>query len=121
MGQPMETKTTPSLSSRNYDLLKQTAQLFLPAIGTLYFALSQIWGFPGGAEVTGTVAALNVFAGVAVAWLKSLHDASGARFGGTLEIHDTEEGSNLHLKSLDPAALLDADEITFKIVKPSSS
>ncbi|MBQ2396430.1 MAG: phage holin [Bacteroidales bacterium] len=36
----------------------------LPAIGTLYFALAGIWGFPYGEEVVGTIAAVDTFLGV---------------------------------------------------------
>lgn len=47
-----------------YDILKWIAQILLPAIGTLYFALSGIWGFPLGEEIVGTVTAIDTFIGV---------------------------------------------------------
>lgn len=52
------------MSNRIYDILKWTAQIFLPAIGTLYFALAGIWGFPFGDQVVGTVTAIDAFLGV---------------------------------------------------------
>lgn len=52
------------MSNKTYDILKWIAQYFLPAIGTLYLALSKIWGFPNGEEIMGTVAALDTFLGV---------------------------------------------------------
>lgn len=51
------------LENRTYDLLKWIAQILLPAIGTLYFALSKIWGFPFAAEVVGTITAIDAFLG----------------------------------------------------------
>lgn len=54
------------MSNKMYDILKWIAQLFLPALGTLYFALSQIWGFPFGEQIVGTVAAVDTFLGVAL-------------------------------------------------------
>ena len=33
------------MTNQIYDILKIIAQLVLPAIGTLYFALAEIWGF----------------------------------------------------------------------------
>ena len=51
------------LSNRIYDILKYIALIALPAIGTLYFTLSQIWGFPYGEEVVGTIAAVDTFLG----------------------------------------------------------
>lgn len=51
------------LSNETYDLLKRIAQYWLPALGAFYFALSQIWGFPYGEEVVGTIAAIDTFLG----------------------------------------------------------
>ena len=51
------------LSNRAYDILKWIAQILLPALGALYFALSKIWGFPFPAEVVGTISAVDVFLG----------------------------------------------------------
>ena len=52
------------ISNENYDVLKWIAQLLLPAMGTLYFALAGIWGFPYGEEVVGTITAVDTFLGV---------------------------------------------------------
>lgn len=52
------------LSNKTYDILKWVAQYLLPAIGTLYFALAGIWGFPYGEQVVGTVTAIDTFLGV---------------------------------------------------------
>lgn len=50
-------------NNQTYDFLKWIAQILLPALGTLYFALSKIWGFPFATEVVGTISALDVFLG----------------------------------------------------------
>jgi len=52
------------MKAKTYDLLKWLAQYFFPAIGTLYFALSGIWGFPCGEQIVGTITAIDVFLGV---------------------------------------------------------
>ena len=52
------------LSNKVYDVLKWIAMYLLPAVGTLYFALSGIWGFPYGAQVVGTITAVDTFLGV---------------------------------------------------------
>ena len=52
------------LSNRAYDVLKWIAQILLPAIGTLYFALSGIWGFPYAEAIVGTITAVDTFIGV---------------------------------------------------------
>ena len=49
------------LSNKAYDILRFIADLFLPALATLYFALSGIWGFPYGEQIVGTIAAITAF------------------------------------------------------------
>lgn len=51
------------MSNKTYDILKYIAQIVLPALGTLYFALAKIWNFPYGAEVVGTISAIDAFLG----------------------------------------------------------
>lgn len=52
------------MSNKVYDVLKYIAQIILPALATLYFALAGIWGFPYGEEVVGTITAIDTFLGV---------------------------------------------------------
>lgn len=52
------------LSNKVYDALKWIAQILLPALGTLYFALAGIWGFPYAEAVVGTITAVDTFLGV---------------------------------------------------------
>ena len=51
------------MSNKLYDVLKYIAQIVLPALGTLYFALAKIWSFPYGAEIVGTITAVDTFLG----------------------------------------------------------
>lgn len=51
------------MSNRVFDALKFVAQVVLPALGTLYFAISSIWGLPYGEQVVGTITALDCFLG----------------------------------------------------------
>ena len=51
-------------SNRTYDFLKELTTVWLPALGTLYFALSGIWGFPYGEQIVGTITAVVTFLGV---------------------------------------------------------
>ncbi len=52
------------MNDKLYDVLKWVAMILLPALGTLYFALAGIWGFPYAEQVVGTVTALDTFLGV---------------------------------------------------------
>lgn len=51
------------MSNKMYDILKYIAQIVLPALGALYFALSAIWGFPYGEQIVGTITAIDAFLG----------------------------------------------------------
>lgn len=51
------------MSNKVYDVLKYIAQIVLPALGTLYFALGSIWGFPYCEQVVGTITAVDAFLG----------------------------------------------------------
>lgn len=52
------------MSNKMYDVLKWIAQILLPALGTLYFALAGIWGFPYGEQIVGTITAVDTFLGI---------------------------------------------------------
>ena len=52
------------MNDKVYDVLKWIAQLLLPAVGTLYFALAGIWGMPYGEQIVGTITAIDTFLGV---------------------------------------------------------
>ena len=52
------------LKDRVYDILRYVANYCLPGLGTLYFALAQIWGLPYGEQIVGTITALVTFLNV---------------------------------------------------------
>ena len=51
------------MSDKTYDVLKFIAQILLPALGTFYFALAQIWNLPLAEEIVGTITAVDAFLG----------------------------------------------------------
>ena len=52
------------MSNKCYDFLKWFATVALPAFGTLYYALSGVWGLPYGAETLETITAIVTCLGV---------------------------------------------------------
>lgn len=52
------------ISNKMYDMLSNTVKLVLPALGTLYFTIASVWGFPYGDQVVGSLAAIATFLGV---------------------------------------------------------
>lgn len=52
------------MNNKLYDVLKWITVICLPALGTLYFALSGIWGFPYAEQVVGTISAVTTCLGI---------------------------------------------------------
>lgn len=123
MSQPSTTNSsTPQavalLPDAWYQWARRLAIVLLPALGTLYFGLSQIWGFPAGDKVNGTIAVLNLFVGAVAAASKTVYDKT-LKYAGTfaLEPGMDEDSSQLRLLNVDLAALIDKDEVTFKVLR----
>ena len=54
------------MDSKVYDVLKFVAQVIIPALATLYFAIAQVWGISDtiyAEQVVGTLSAIDVFLG----------------------------------------------------------
>jgi len=47
-----------------YDVTKWATLVLLPALGTLYFSLAELWGFPYGEEIVGTISVITAFMGI---------------------------------------------------------
>ena len=109
------------LSNRTYDLLKYITQIVLPAVGSLYFGLSQVWGFPNGEEVVGTVALLTVFLGVLLGISTANYKSSGAKYDGAIDVTESVDGKlfSLELED-DPYSLEEKPEVVLKVNKPEN-
>lgn len=53
-----------AMKDNTYNTLKRIAQVVLPALGSLYFGLAQIWGLPYAEQIVGTIALIDTFLGV---------------------------------------------------------
>lgn len=72
------------MKNETYDILKYIAQILIPAIATLYFSVSQIWGLPYGEQVVGTLTAVDTFLGVCLGISSDNYHKS---IGGSDETH----------------------------------
>ena len=50
-------------NNKVYDVFKFIAQIVLPALATLYFAIATIWNLPYAEEIVGTITAIDAFLG----------------------------------------------------------
>lgn len=102
------------LNDNVYDILKWVAQIVLPALGTLYFALASIWGFPYGEQVVGTITAIDAFLGalLGVSTMKYNGD-------GTLHIDTSAPDKDTYNLALDTplSELPDKKSIVLKVMK----
>lgn len=77
----------PFLSNTWYDRLKWTAQIGLPALGALYFALADVLNLPAATEVVGTIVAVDTFLGAILGAATKKYNDSDAKYDGTLSIN----------------------------------
>ena len=51
------------MSNKLFNALRTLCEVGLPALGSLYLALSKIWGLPYGAEICGSISAVGLCLG----------------------------------------------------------
>lgn len=64
------------MNNKTYDILKFVALLIAPVI-VLVSAIVDIWGIPYGAQITATLAAIDVFVGSVVVIAKEIYKKKG--------------------------------------------
>lgn len=110
----------PLVSDVTYDRMKKLVQFILPAAGTLYFTLAQIWGLPAGEQVVGTITAIALFGGVALGFSNKSYIASEAKYDGEIVLDPQEDG--LQVLGLDIPSTKETwdgkTDLTLKVVRP---
>ena len=114
------TKPDHLLTNAQYDLLKKIVQLGLPAFGALYAGLANIWGFPNGDAVVGSIALLTVFLGVVLGFSSRSYDSSEAKYDGALVVDTTDPTKDVYRFELNqPLQELTAGQnLTIKVQPP---
>jgi hypothetical protein len=97
-------------NNKTYDKLKFLAQIVLPALGTLYFALAGIWGLHHAEQVVGTIVAVDTFIGVVLQLSSTAYDKSDQKFDGAIDVLEAEDGVQNFINS---------DEIRLKVNSPA--
>jgi hypothetical protein len=105
-----------TITGKRYDTLKYFAQVILPALGTLYFALAGIWGLPAAEQVVGTIVSVDTFLGVVLHISSNNFSANTAK--GVMNMEKSPDGKiiyNLELNG-DPTEELDGkDRVIFDV------
>jgi len=109
-------------NSKVYDGLKYVAQIFLPALGTLYFGMAQAWGWSNGTEVVGTLVAVDTFLGVLLHLSSVQYNNSTAKYDGVVRITENNLKKNYSLDLHDDIEEIDnKKQVLLKVVKPKTS
>jgi len=115
-------KTSPTLGPVTYDAFRNAALVYLPALGTLYFTISQIVGLPYAEEVVGIIAAVSVFLGVTVKVSKSNYKRSEKGIDGEVLVTPSEDGDSLKLVlENDLESVKDKGTMVFKVTNTGAS
>lgn len=102
-------------NNKVYNVLKFVAQVGLPALGSFYFALAEIWGLPSADQVVGTIMVVDTFMGTV------LHLSSTSYADGEMHVSETRQGKTFSLElNGDPAELEGKDKVVFKVSKPKA-
>lgn len=109
------------LNNASYDFFKWTVLIAIPAVSALYFGLAQIWNFPYGEEVVGTLSLVAVFLGALVGISHVNYDPDddlAENADGDLVVGEGDSGSKLYSLELgDNLENLDSKKVvTFKVV-----
>lgn len=90
------------MNNKTYDTLKFIACVVLPALATLIITVFKIWGIPYGAEIAGTITAIDCFLGAVlqissnaygkIEAIREQYDQENKALRKILETKDTKEG-----------------------------
>lgn len=106
------------MTNKTYDKAKWVAQIALPAVGTLWFAIAKIWGLPDAVEILGTITAVDAFLGVLLGISTQSYNRGMKNCNGVIKVTRTAEGNHFTFDMKDhPADLFAAgkDRFVFKL------
>ena len=65
------------ISNKLYDILKWLVIIVLPAVATLYSAMSNVWGWPYSEEIVTTITAVDTFLGAVLCISTATYNKGG--------------------------------------------
>ena len=91
------------LTNGAYDLFRNITNYWLPAFGTLYFALAIVWGLPHGEQVVGTVTAIVIFMNVVLGVSKKAYNATPneTQYDGALVVNTSDPMKDSYVLEVD--------------------
>lgn len=110
--------TGEGFSAQVYNFLKWVTLIFLPALATLYFALSGQLDLPNPEAVMGVLASVATFLGTLLGISNANYNKSGAAYDGELVIDTNESGKTVMSLQYDgdPSDIPGQEKVSFKVV-----
>lgn len=90
-------------SDKTYDTLKWVAQDVLPALGTLCFAITSLWGLPFGSQIVGSITAVDAFLGFLLGLSSMKYTGDGVLVVNTSDKNESSYRLELNTKPEDMA------------------
>ena len=115
----MDQDKNPILKNQHYDTIKWIALILLPALGTAYFSIAQIWGLPYAEEVVGTIVIIEVLMGALLQVSSKQYEEAevGVLYADTTDLDGVPDISSEF--TTDPAELADGDVVKLRVKRRS--
>ena len=107
------------INNKVYGIIKWVIVYLLPAIGTLYFSISQLWGIPHADQILGTISSVTIFLSMILGLSSSSYKKNGSGMDGVMLVDTSNPDKDVYLLQLTNEAinLAEKDTITFKVEK----
>ena len=104
------------MTNETYDKIKWVAQIVLPALGALYFALVSIWGLPYGEQIVGTISAIDAVLGYILKRSSDNYEGDGE-----LIVDTSDPFKDIYSLAIDdyPSKLASKDKVILKVSRPA--
>jgi hypothetical protein len=100
-----------------YKRLRFVAQMLLPALGTMWFTIGQLWHLPFVEETVGTILAIDTFLGFILGMSTKSFNASSDAYDGEIVTKPRPEGGLMYSLELniDPETIAMKHDLRFKV------
>lgn len=110
------------LTDQAYDVLNNIVKYIMPAFGTFYFGLAQIWNLPAAEQVVGTIVITTTLLAIILAVSKSAYKNEPYPFDGDVQVREASDGTKqLVLFADTPIDLMEKKGVVqFQITHPDT-
>lgn len=107
-----------TIDNKFYDFLKYLALLVLPALGAVYFVLTEVSELPSPTRVLGALLIVILLLGIVLTLSSRAYAVSDARFDGQMDVQDIGDRTVVQMAFNDQDQLMAVTgkkEVVFKV------